>query len=276
MFQRVLIAGEESKPWRPLLAAAMSVTRPSDGQFTLLTVRERPFADGEPADSTVVPTAADGCELAAEQLRQAGYRATSRIRLAAPGKVADSIVNAIDEVGPDLVVIGSRGLSDLQALVSGSVSHRVLAEAQCPVLVVREEAHLDAPRRLLVAYDDSHHSRRAARVAAEIARSTGAEIEVLVVKRPLLADALLILDTENSQRLVDELIDTVCCDVVASGTVKVCAAGKAACIAEEAEEADADLIVMGTRGLSRIAGAVIGSVSHEVIHLSHRQVLLVP
>lgn len=97
-----------------------------------------------------------------------------------------------------------------------------------------------------------------------------------MVERPLLAGAAVVLDTESLQCMLDELLETVCTDVVASGTVKVAAAGKAACIAATAEQAGADLIVMGTRGLSRIAGAAIGSVSHEVIHLSHRQVLLVP
>ena len=63
---------------------------------------------------------------------------------------------------------------------------------------------------------------------------------------------------------------------MASGSVKVSISGRAPAIVQAAEEAGADLIVMGSRGLSRIAGAVIGSVSHEVIHLSNRQVLLVP
>jgi nucleotide-binding universal stress UspA family protein len=275
MFHRVLVALGESKPMESMLAATMSVTHPHHTRVSILTVSERPSDDGGRV-TRVRPRAGEEPALAAGMLRQAGYQADAALHLVRPGGIADEIVRAIDDFGPDLVVMGSRGLTDLQALVSGSISHRVLSEAGCPVLIVRDDAHLEAPRRLLVAYDDSHHSRRAARVAADLARSTGGEIEVILVKRPVLAEAMVVMDGESSQRVIDDLLDTVCPDLVASGSVKVAAAGKAACIAETADQSGADLIVMGTRGLSRIAGAAIGSVSHEVIHLSHRQVLLVP
>jgi nucleotide-binding universal stress UspA family protein len=275
MFDRVLVALDESRPLEPMLAAAMSVTHPHHTRVSILTVREGSTDVGSGV-RRIRPGAEEAPSRAAEKLHQAGYQADASIHLVRPGGTAEEIVRAIDDMGPDLLVMGSRGLTDLQALVSGSISHRVLSEAGCPVLIVREDARLEAPRRLLVAYDDSHHSRRAARVAADLARSTGAEIEVVLVKRQLLAEAALVVDTDSSQRMLDDLLDTICPDVVASGTVKVAPAGKAACIAETAEQSGADLIVMGTRGLSRIAGAAIGSVSHEVIHLSHRQVLLVP
>ena len=272
MFDRILIAFDETKAAGPLLGGAISMSNPHRAEILLVTVRTA----GERHPSAGLPAPGEPLELAAASLRDAGYDVRARVCQAPRGKVADAIVRAIDEFGPELVVMGSRGLTDLEALVQGSVSHRVLAAAGCPVLVIRDSASLEPPRRLLVAFDDSHHSRRAARVAAELARSTGAEMDVVLVKRPLLAEAAVVLDTDVAQRRLQELLETVCSDVVATGSVKVSAAGKAACIADVADQAGADLIVMGTRGLSRIAGAAIGSVSHQVIHLSHRQVLLVP
>jgi nucleotide-binding universal stress UspA family protein len=43
-----------------------------------------------------------------------------------------------------------------------------------------------------------------------------------------------------------------------------------------AEEMDADVIVMGTRGLSGIKSLLLGSVSHELVHHTDRAVLIVP
>lgn len=49
----------------------------------------------------------------------------------------------------------------------------------------------------------------------------------------------------------------------------------AALVAETAEELDAPAIVMGTRGLSGLKGAVLGSVAREVVNAYHRPVVLV-
>jgi nucleotide-binding universal stress UspA family protein len=46
-------------------------------------------------------------------------------------------------------------------------------------------------------------------------------------------------------------------------------------VAETAEELDAPAIVMGTRGISGLKGAVLGSVSREVVNAYHRPVVLV-
>jgi nucleotide-binding universal stress UspA family protein len=51
---------------------------------------------------------------------------------------AGSVIPEIAEAEEaDLIVMGSRGRTDLKGLVLGSVTHRVLHLAPCPVLVIR-------------------------------------------------------------------------------------------------------------------------------------------
>ena len=69
-------------------------------------------------------------------LRQADLQVEGRTVFANhPG---NAILVAIAETGCDVVVMGSRGLSDLEGLVMGSVTHRVLSLSKVPVLVVNE------------------------------------------------------------------------------------------------------------------------------------------
>ncbi|MCF3944441.1 universal stress protein [Oceanobacillus alkalisoli] len=53
------------------------------------------------------------------------------------GEPGQTIVNFANDREFDCVVIGSRGLNELQTLFLGSVSHKVVKRANCPVLIVK-------------------------------------------------------------------------------------------------------------------------------------------
>ena len=53
------------------------------------------------------------------------------------GQVALEIVALAEELGADLIVMGSRGLGGVRRALMGSVSDSVVRHAHCPVLVVR-------------------------------------------------------------------------------------------------------------------------------------------
>jgi len=53
------------------------------------------------------------------------------------GPVARSIVKSAKDCGSDMIVIGTRGMGNIEATLRGGVSHRVELLAKCPVLSVR-------------------------------------------------------------------------------------------------------------------------------------------
>lgn len=53
------------------------------------------------------------------------------------GDPAGVILDAVKSTGADLIVMGSRGLSELKGLLLGSVSHKIVEHADIPVLIVR-------------------------------------------------------------------------------------------------------------------------------------------
>jgi nucleotide-binding universal stress UspA family protein len=55
------------------------------------------------------------------------------------GVPEEEIVVLAEELGADLVVLGSKGLGGMRRVLLGSVSDSVVRHAHCPVLVVRDE-----------------------------------------------------------------------------------------------------------------------------------------
>lgn len=53
------------------------------------------------------------------------------------GPIARTIVARAKHHKVDMIVVGSRGLGDIEGLLRGGVSHRVETLAKCPVLIVK-------------------------------------------------------------------------------------------------------------------------------------------
>ena len=80
--------------------------------------------------------AEDRLVVLAQELRQQGYEVDTRAREGFPPEV---ILGEADEVGADLIAMGTHGRTGLAHLVLGSTAERVVQRAKCPVLTVRSE-----------------------------------------------------------------------------------------------------------------------------------------
>jgi nucleotide-binding universal stress UspA family protein len=140
--------------------------------------------------------------------------------------------------------------------------------------------------RIVLSVDGSPDSNKAVQVASEIALCKGAEVvvvhgrDIAVVSPPAppvpVPPPQAEPETEDeAQRLVDEAVQQLQeAGVTARGVVLPFRGRLAQQIIETARNESADLIVLGSRGMSRIQEIVIGSVANKVIHLSPYPVLL--
>lgn len=172
----------------------------------------------------------------------------------------------------DLVAIGSRGLDALDRFLLGSVSTQVLLHAPCSVLIVKEPPR--PVRRMVVAVDGSRASETAVRFVLQDLlpqwQLRNTEI-VLVHAMPLLKYPEV---KEAGKRLFKRYADKL---VKAGFTVtEAPRLGRPADeIITVAKQKQADLIVMGAKGLGAVGRFFLGSVSTKVAQHSSCSVLVV-
>jgi len=69
------------------------------------------------------------------------------------GEPKDIVLQVADEVQADLIVMGSRGLKRLEAILENSVSQYVFQLASRPMLLVKDDIYVKKIKRVMVAID---------------------------------------------------------------------------------------------------------------------------
>lgn len=89
---------------------------------------------------------------------------TSRInffvhaRIGRSGKIADEILGLAREVGADLIIVGSHGLTGVERFVIGSTSEKIVREAGCTVEVARPKRYAEVELLPIVEIEASNHT----------------------------------------------------------------------------------------------------------------------
>jgi nucleotide-binding universal stress UspA family protein len=131
--------------------------------------------------------------------------------------------------------------------------------------------------KILVAVDGSETSSKAAEYAIDLAEKHGADLIALYIVAPNInfSEAFYFAE-ENGQKIVDEVKHEAFAkklNVQTEVLMDVGAVSKA--IVEYAEKNNANLIVLGTRGISGIKLMLLGSTASGVVTYSHCPVIVV-
>jgi nucleotide-binding universal stress UspA family protein len=272
-YEKILFAVDGSVHMRAAAPAVGRLAQATGARVIVLHV----------VDGAAAPVATSSAPAEVERmdrrLREFGVDVSLVVRPAPAGEVAETIVAVAREFQADLIALGSRGLSDLSGLFRGSVSHRVIAASDCPVLVIRYGARRQTGpiRRILLAIaggDEIHGAREAATV---IARATDAE--VLVLHARYLITGLDNWPYVEPDEFAEQEVLTVVKRLEKAGIrartySPLAVMGIPKEIAAEARAWDADLVVIGSRRLSDLASLLLGGIDHQIVHLTDRPVLV--
>ncbi len=175
------------------------------------------------------------------------------------------------------VVVGRRGVSNLKHRLLGSVSQYLATHAHGPVVVVPASWVTTPCRRIVVGFDGSDHAAAALRWALEVA-PPDAQVTALIaidlvpwLRPELVEERYADLLDEARQRLLAAVDDV---DVAGRAERTVVLHGARQALASAG--ADADLIVVGPRGIGGVARTILGSVTTWLLHDAPCPVAIVP
>jgi len=139
MYDKILVAVDHSEHSDRAVLAARDLAVLSKGEVWVLHLREREIGvkTGLVAIDETTEDANAAVAASVEVLTQAGVKAHGEVRNTIFGYAAREIVADAQEIGADVIVVGSRGRGDLAGLLLGSTAHKVIHLSDRPVLVVR-------------------------------------------------------------------------------------------------------------------------------------------
>lgn len=133
----MLVAVDGSSQSSKTILAGIDLAQKYGAAVTVLHVREFEKYEGSDVDLGPPQDAQTLVDEVVGRFSEAGVQATGEIRRVTPGMTPDEIVRVAEKADANLIVMGTRGMSELKSFVLGGVANKVVHHAHCPVLLVR-------------------------------------------------------------------------------------------------------------------------------------------
>jgi nucleotide-binding universal stress UspA family protein len=173
---------------------------------------------------------------------------------------ADPRILLGDRDDADLVVVGTRGLNPVQAVLLGSTAEWLIQQPPAPLAVIRSP---EAVERVLVAADGSDHAQRAIEALVSMPWIEDREVEVVTVD-----------DGRTDNRVALEMAGSTLTAAGVDFTSRQLRGAPAAEILARVRDFDPQLVVVGNRGLTGMRRLHIGSTAGAVIRHGHCSALV--
>ncbi len=243
MIKNILLADSGIGNTREMMKKLMQIPRIERSRITVLHV--------VPPQSTAQAMAEyweKGGRTLAEAVSELNLDPARVNALLREGEPKDVVGKVADEIDADLIVMGSRGLKGLSAIMGNSVSQYVFQLSSRPMLLVKDDLYsIQAIRRILVAVDKSDSAKQSLDVAIDLARDIEGS-EIILVHSVSKLNAKLTEAIQESPENDPVLADAIS-KVRRMGIRYRCVApqGKpGARICELADELNVNLLILGS------------------------------
>ncbi len=276
--KKILVPTDFSKPALIATEVAADIARKSGSELTLLHVIEEAVGN---SFSVTGQVALDGgweeklftmklIEKAKKQMAKAvenpkleGVRVKQELRIGSPYHGMNAIIT---EKKVDLVVMGTSGRSDIQQMVIGSNTEKVVRTAHCPVLTMHNKPASKNFKDIVYATSMDKHEEVFSRIVRTTQKLYDSTIHLVRVNTP-----------GNFQR--DVVVRRYMQDFAKKLQLQNYTINVFNDISEEegivyfADSINADLVAMSTHGRTGFAHVLAGSIAEDVVSHSRRPVL---
>jgi len=276
--KKILVPTDFSKPAMIATEVAADIAKKAGAELTLLHVIEEAGANSMNVEGQV---AADSgweekiftlklIEKAKKQMAKMvedpkleGVRVKQELRVGSPYHGMNKIIT---EKKVDLVVMGTSGHSELEQMIIGSNTEKVVRTANCPVLTMHHKPASKDFKEIVYATSMDKQEEIFSRIVRSTQKLYDSTIHLVRINTP-----------GNFQR--DAVVKKYMQDFAKKLQLKNYTINVFNDISEEegiiyfAESINADLIAMSTHGRTGFAHVLAGSIAEEVVNHSRRPVL---
>jgi nucleotide-binding universal stress UspA family protein len=192
MLEKILYAGSGTGPTQDMLKALMDLPAIKKANITILHVVP-------PQVTTEAFTAKweEGGQVISEILTNVSIEPSKVATMLRQGEPKDTVCQVADELNADLIIMGSRALKRLEAILENSVSQYVFQLTNRPMLLVKDDIYVKKIKRVMVALDKSSASDYAVDLALFLLRDyPSAELLLARVNPDLKPELLPLSKTE--------------------------------------------------------------------------------
>jgi nucleotide-binding universal stress UspA family protein len=280
-FRSILVAADFSANSREAFEVACKLAVENTTQLHVLYVAEPAWATDEPVymgQQTIRFRALEPDQPRHDALKRklrevyAPHRSIAVNVETSEGDAAPEILRKAQEIGSDLIVIGTHGLTGLRKVLAGSVAIAVLHGSHIPVLALRSGAQLPRGERIGVILHPTDFSAgfgEALRVARSLARDHGARLILMhVVAYPIAVEGGMTAEFDvdyyrDALEMARELVDGP--DLKYPVETSFCRGAPADEIVRVAKEVGCGLILMGTHGRTGLGRLLLGNTAESVL-----------
>lgn len=187
------------------------------------------------------------------------------------GNPTKEIIATEQEIGANLVVMGTHGYSPLEEFVIGSNTLKVITKGSVPVMTMSSKSLKFGYTNILLPIDTSGHSRQKVNYAIEIAKAFSAHLHVA---------GILGKDDTNEEAGMGVVMNQIKelakkANVIATSEIIKDVKNRAQATIAHAEKTKSDLIVIMTDQEAELSGFFLGPYAQQVIHHSKVPVIAI-